>query len=453
MQRSMDQPDRPGLFSGLGRVFKARGLFGRGPAGSDPQMPARMRERAPGFDNDRRNINAVALLNSAHGDSAIADALAEALRLSTGSAIAVVLLPVHNTRAFAITSFSTEGDNLSLNILRGTVDTSAAARQAVEHGAAIGIGENLPADALPAWAKARKYTVGLVAPVTSGDHTFAIVYTLSQGTTPASVEQIEGVELLLSIAARHMGRPPVPTEPRNDTVPSIGAPQPAAVNPARPHAPVNMPVSSPQTKVEVERPVVRPEPVGQPSAAPTGSVPPVQSAVAPPSGTSPIPRVIPAIHQFGGAPLASGSAPTPTPIARFLPDRPSQRFPLTAAGLNLDPVRESVEILGKRVSLSSTEFSLLHALASAAHSPVTLSHLTQACWGETGTPSANAVEVALSRLRKRLARVPGGEGVICTLKGQGYHLGAPHATASAAPSQEKHPGSLNCTMETAAAAD
>ncbi len=480
MQNSTAQPDRHGLFSGIGRAFKPGGLFNRGPAGAGLQA---QRARPPGLSSDRRTLDAVALLNSAHGDAAIAHALAEALRLSTGSALAAVLLPVHNTRAFTLTALSAEEDTASLNILRGAVDTSVSARRAIENGAAIAIGENLSADALPAWARARKYASGLVAPVTSGDHTLALIYVLTHGTTPESVEQIEGVELLLSIAARHLGRPTSPTEPRKDTTPLAGA-QPAPASPVRPAATARTLVSTTQSRAATDPPIVRTEPVRQPSATAPGPVPPASSATTHvPGGSSPLEGRAPTVA--GGrvedentgtvtpvpspattqpvarvaytppAPVVTTPRPaaTPTPIARFLPDRPAQRLPLTAVGINLDPARESAEVLGTRVSLSSTEFSLLYALASAGQIPVTLGQFAQACWDETGAPSANAVEVALSRLKRRLARAPGGEGVIRTVQGQGYRLSTPQLPASAAQSPDKLPGSPERSRETAAAAD
>lgn len=491
MQNSTVQPARPGLLSGLGRAFKLGGLFSRGPADPAPQAQ-RDSDRAPAVTSDRLTLDAVALLNSAHGDAAIAHALAEALRLSTGSALAAVLLPTHNTRSFTLTSFSAEEDTAGLNILRGAVDTSVAALRAIEHGAAIAIGEPLPADALPAWARARKYASGLVAPVTSGDHTLAIVYALSHGTAPASIQQIESAELLLSIAARHFGRPTPPTEPRKNAIPPT-VEQPAAAGPGRPaamtlSAPAIIPVSTTQSRAVVESLVARTDPARQPSTALVGPVPLRQSA--PPSlpavpsslegrvpteagsrvrgdqlyrsalseveALRPPAAPVSAMSTPRPAPAVAAARPSaiPTPIARFLPERLTQRHALTAFGIDLDPARESAEILGTRISLSSTEFSLLYALASAGQNAVTLGHLAQACWDETGAPSANAVEVALSRLKKKLARAPGGEGVIHTVKGRGYRLNAPQLPALNPPEVgDGGPHSPGHAPQAAAAAD
>ncbi|MDP3769025.1 MAG: winged helix-turn-helix domain-containing protein, partial [Dehalococcoidia bacterium] len=124
-------------------------------------------------------------------------------------------------------------------------------------------------------------------------------------------------------------------------------------------------------------------------------------------------------------------AQTQSPALATVPSHPprlSQRLPLTTSGLTLDPARERVEVGGIRLALSSTEFALLYAIAAASR-PLGRPELASHAWTEGEAPSLNAVEVALCRLRKRLSRVPGGAGLIETVRGQGYRLCAPRPDA------------------------
>lgn len=96
-----------------------------------------------------------------------------------------------------------------------------------------------------------------------------------------------------------------------------------------------------------------------------------------------------------------------------------ERQPLEAGEVMLDPSRERALVGGLAIALSRTEFSLLYSLTSAAGEIVAQESLAVDGWGNRGK---SGLDVAMSRLRKKLAEVPGGRGLIETVRGRGYRL-------------------------------
>ena len=96
-----------------------------------------------------------------------------------------------------------------------------------------------------------------------------------------------------------------------------------------------------------------------------------------------------------------------------------ERQPLEAGEVMLDPSRERALVGGLAIALSRTEFSLLYSLTSAAGDIVAQESLVVDGWGNRGK---SGLDVAMSRLRKKLAEVPGGRGLIETVRGRGYRL-------------------------------
>ena len=94
-------------------------------------------------------------------------------------------------------------------------------------------------------------------------------------------------------------------------------------------------------------------------------------------------------------------------------------------GFALNSESERMEMDGMWISLSPTEFLLIHALASSPNTPVSPIDLMDRCWTKDARPADNAVDVAIFRLRKKLGKTASGKGLIKTVRGTGYMFVAP----------------------------
>jgi two-component system OmpR family response regulator len=102
------------------------------------------------------------------------------------------------------------------------------------------------------------------------------------------------------------------------------------------------------------------------------------------------------------------------------------------AGFALNPELERMEMDGTLISLSPTEFLLMHTLASSPDRPVSPIELMDRCWTKDSRPADNAVDVAIFRLRKKLNRTAAGKGLIKTVRGNGYMFVPPMVGAESA---------------------
>ena len=89
-------------------------------------------------------------------------------------------------------------------------------------------------------------------------------------------------------------------------------------------------------------------------------------------------------------------------------------------GFALNSESERMEMDGMSISLSPTEFLLIHALASSPDTPVSPVDLMDMCWTKDARPADNAIDVAIFRLRKKLSKTASGKGLIKTVRGNGY---------------------------------
>ena len=101
-------------------------------------------------------------------------------------------------------------------------------------------------------------------------------------------------------------------------------------------------------------------------------------------------------------------------------------------GFALNSESERVEMDGMSISLSPTEFLLIHALASSPETPVSPVDLMDRCWTKDARPADNAVDVAIFRLRKKLGKTASGKGLIKTVRGTGYMFIPPTAGTESA---------------------
>jgi len=93
---------------------------------------------------------------------------------------------------------------------------------------------------------------------------------------------------------------------------------------------------------------------------------------------------------------------------------------LSHGRLRLDPVRHEIELDGRRLNLTVTEFNILELLMRRFPAVVERRLIAQHAWqDETDPLGSNAIDVAMSRLR---AKLPGSGVHITTVRGTGYRL-------------------------------
>ena len=102
---------------------------------------------------------------------------------------------------------------------------------------------------------------------------------------------------------------------------------------------------------------------------------------------------------------------------RALQRRHSGRVePLIQHGeLLVDPAAHKVSLAGNEISLSSSEFALLHYLLDNKGRVIPRSRLEEMLYGWEGEVESNALEVFIHHLRKKL-----GRDLIRTVRGVGY---------------------------------
>lgn len=108
---------------------------------------------------------------------------------------------------------------------------------------------------------------------------------------------------------------------------------------------------------------------------------------------------------------------------------PPGATPIRMFGFALNPESERMEMDGNLISLSPTEFLLMHTLASSPEQPVSAIELMDRCWTKDSRPADNAVDVAIFRLRKKLNKTDSGKGLIKTVRGSGYMFIPPTVNA------------------------
>ncbi len=90
-------------------------------------------------------------------------------------------------------------------------------------------------------------------------------------------------------------------------------------------------------------------------------------------------------------------------------------------GLRIDPPGRTVERLGVRADVTTVEFDLLYALASAPGRVFRRSELLDRVWGEDFAGVDRVVDVHVSHLRRKLEPL-GADGMIVTVRAVGYKL-------------------------------
>ncbi|WP_416673908.1 response regulator transcription factor [Egbenema bharatensis] len=97
--------------------------------------------------------------------------------------------------------------------------------------------------------------------------------------------------------------------------------------------------------------------------------------------------------------------------------QPMEQMITTIGDLEINFRQRSVQYKGRKVELSTREFTLLELLARQPGQVWTREDLLDQVWGYDYAPTSNTVDVYIGYLRKKL-----GSGLIQTVRGLGYRL-------------------------------
>ena len=102
--------------------------------------------------------------------------------------------------------------------------------------------------------------------------------------------------------------------------------------------------------------------------------------------------------------------------------RRSARSEAGTSQLALDTARREAFVRGQRVELTRQEFDVLHQLAVRPGTVLSRATLLKQVWSDDLAPSERTVDVAISRLRRKIEFNPHNPQLIITAWGVGYKL-------------------------------
>jgi len=114
--------------------------------------------------------------------------------------------------------------------------------------------------------------------------------------------------------------------------------------------------------------------------------------------------------------------------ARFPEEMPQP--PFASGDLSIDFARHQVAINGEEVMLTPTEYRILCLLARNAGRTITQDHLLTEVWGQEYCGDTHILQVAVARLRKKIADDPSSPKYIATRPGIGYTFRKPAEPAN-----------------------
>ncbi len=117
-------------------------------------------------------------------------------------------------------------------------------------------------------------------------------------------------------------------------------------------------------------------------------------------------------------------------MGQELPPRRPPETRLQVGSIKLDVAEHSVTKDGQQISLTVTEFRLLHCLMSNAGTVVPTSTLLRQVWGYNDPSGSDVVRVTVHRLRRKLEQDPSRPSLLHTIPGVGVLLKADTPAAS-----------------------
>jgi DNA-binding response OmpR family regulator len=91
-------------------------------------------------------------------------------------------------------------------------------------------------------------------------------------------------------------------------------------------------------------------------------------------------------------------------------------------GLTIDRARHSVAFANKPITLTATEFNLLHHLASNPGIVLSREHLLRSVWGYSHDGYQRTVDSHITRVRRKLESAGAAPSLIATVHGVGYRF-------------------------------
>ena len=110
-------------------------------------------------------------------------------------------------------------------------------------------------------------------------------------------------------------------------------------------------------------------------------------------------------------------------LRRFEPPLTQQK--LRMGNLEIDSGAMSVEVAGKPVTTTATEFRLLEYLASRPGRVFTREQLLDAVWRDTSYVTLRSVDVYVRRIREKIEPDPENPRYLKTVRGAGYRFETP----------------------------
>ena len=102
--------------------------------------------------------------------------------------------------------------------------------------------------------------------------------------------------------------------------------------------------------------------------------------------------------------------------------QPVEEHSYKLGGLVIDPARRIVEVEGATVELTALEFDLLHFLASHPARVYSREQLLEQVWGRDRVVDLRSIDSLVSRLRRKIERVPNKPKHLQTVWGAGYRM-------------------------------
>lgn len=95
---------------------------------------------------------------------------------------------------------------------------------------------------------------------------------------------------------------------------------------------------------------------------------------------------------------------------------------LQLSNVELNPLKRTVKVDGKLITMSNREFILLQYLMHHGGKPLTRSQIFDHVWGDSGGSESNVVDVYINYIRKKIDINPKMDSHIITMRGYGYRF-------------------------------
>lgn len=96
---------------------------------------------------------------------------------------------------------------------------------------------------------------------------------------------------------------------------------------------------------------------------------------------------------------------------------------LVSGDLVVDPVARRVEVAGREIELTRTEFDILHVLVAHPRAAFSRRKLIDAVWGPEWYGDEQIVDVHIAHIRRKIGDDAGDPRYVRTVRGVGYGLG------------------------------